>query len=460
MNGLSITLSWVLIHSLWMAASIWIIISLVELFIQKSSYRRAIKALGLIGFNLAIIIGFVMELPNVSEGNSEWMLFEETLFIETELGFVDQFKLLINQYSPIISVIWILGALIGVIRMSKQKHDLNQIQRYASRPTDGQINSLLRRLSEQLNIKRYVTLLESEMISSPMTAGFLKPIIYIPTGLSTGLSYDEIESILLHEMAHIKRNDYLLNWLLVITETLFFFNPILLHMVKQLRREMEYTCDDEVLNEQNEISYARTLIKLEEFNLNNKLSLQAKNNNSEFSKRINRMIKQQKPVMHQKLVVTSLLAITLVLSSAFTSKTLKEDQEPKPVSISVEHQKEQQDTLRFTNREDMVAKIKTMKESDFKGVVIMVNDKEIKFIRGKSNALKKADEMMKEINAELIKDGLLNENHQKMTLMFQYSDLLNGKANLGDKYEKYKAIFNRYFPVYDSFATTRVFRYK
>ena len=68
--------------------------------------------------------------------------------------------------------------------------------------------------------------------------------------------------------------------------------------------------------------------------------------------------------------------------------------------------------------------------------------------------------MMEEIQTELIADGLLNPNRPKMTLMFQYSDLLNGEANLGKHYEKYKAIFNRYFPKYDSYACTRVFRYQ
>ena len=92
--------------------------------------------------------------------------------------------------------------------------------------------------------------------------------------------------------------------------------------------------------------------------------------------------------------------------------------------------------------------------------VYFVEGKQIKVIRAVDNALDKADEMMEEIRAELIKDKLLREDRPKMTLMFQYSDLLNGKANLGQHYEKYKAIFNRYFPKYDSYATTRIFRYK
>ncbi len=69
------------------------------------------------------------------------------------------------------------------------------------------------------------------------------------------------------------------------------------------------------------------------------------------------------------------------------------------------------------------------------------------------------EKMMKHIRKELIKDGILSEENSKVKLMFQYSDLLNGKVVLGDKYQKYKKIFNDYFPKYDSYATTRVFKF-
>ena len=93
-------------------------------------------------------------------------------------------------------------------------------------------------------------------------------------------------------------------------------------------------------------------------------------------------------------------------------------------------------------------------------VVIMKDGKPVKFVRGVNNALAKSKEMMEEVQRELVKDGILNENKTKITLMFQYSDVLQGERTLGKHYEKYKAILNKYFPVYDSFATTRVFRYK
>lgn len=71
-----------------------------------------------------------------------------------------------------------------------------------------------------------------------------------------------------------------------------------------------------------------------------------------------------------------------------------------------------------------------------------------------------ADSMMNEIHTQLISDGVLNENRKRIILMFQYSDILNGPSTLGKHYVKYKAIFQRYFPGYDTFATTRAFSLK
>ena len=72
-------------------------------------------------------------------------------------------------------------------------------------------------------------------------------------------------------------------------------------------------------------------------------------------------------------------------------------------------------------------------------------------------AIKKGKMMMEEIHNELIKDQIVNEDRKRVVLMFQYSDILNGKSTLGRHYDKYKGIFHKYFPGYDTFATTRAF---
>ena len=114
----------------------------------------------------------------------------------------------------------------------------------------------------QLGIRKKVMLRYSRYISSPLTFGFIKPFILLPFSLVNRLSTAEVESILLHELCHIKNHDYLLNWIVILTENIYFFNPFLLLIIKKLKGEREKNCDVQVLNfNYSRIEYAETLLK-------------------------------------------------------------------------------------------------------------------------------------------------------------------------------------------------------
>ena len=287
-----------------------------------------------------------------------------------------------------------------------------------------------------------------------MTVGILKPIIYFPTGLISGFTSEELDTILRHELTHIKHHDYLINTILVIIETLFFFNPFVLVMIGDLRREMEYVCDDEVIQVHNEFAYSRALMKLQEITISNQVAMAAKGNNSEFKNRIERMIYPNKTKFSPKAGIAILLFATILVSSAFVGNAT-----PERAMVDVLEQDVKQDTLKAKTLKEVKALLLNKDSAELANTLVLVDGKPIKLIKGNSNALKKADKMMKEVQKELVKDGLLNEHKTKITLMFQYSDVLQGEKTLGKHYEKYKAILNKYFPVYDSFATTRVFKY-
>ncbi len=113
-------------------------------------------------------------------------------------------------------------------------------------------------------IKRKVKLWLSNNIHTPLTFGFFKPIILLPVALVNQLSIEQTESLLLHELSHIKSNDYLLNWLLISMETIFFFNPFVLSICQQIRTEREKSCDQQVIDfKYSPIRYAETLLKAE-----------------------------------------------------------------------------------------------------------------------------------------------------------------------------------------------------
>lgn len=449
-------LAWMLVHSLWIGLGTWVLINILSAFFVKSKSRRRIKIGSLLLFFAVVLVALFKEFSSITPESGFWYLNTETFSLDSSLSWFDQLKQWISLNSAFISGIWAIGILIGAARYALNRKALTRCQHSAIPCANEDVLHHLQQIRKALNIRRSISIQVSVLVDSPMTVGFIKPIIYLPISLISGFSSDELEIILRHELAHIKRHDYLINLFLVILETLFFFNPIVLLLVRDLRREMEYVCDDEVLMAHNQFDYAKALLKLQENSISYQVALAAQNNNSEFKNRVERMMNLNKPKTGSKASLIVLLFAILLVSSAFVGNTVPEESSV-PVSLQ---QETQQDTIKVKTREELNAKTKELGFDSIAKKIVMLNGERVRFVKDKNKSLEKADKMMKEIQKELVKDGILNENKEKITLMFQYSDVLNGKASLGGQYEKYKAILNRYFPTYDSFATTRVFRYK
>lgn len=120
--------------------------------------------------------------------------------------------------------------------------------------------------ANQFGIRRKVSLWYSHAIHTPITFGYLKPVILLPVALVNNLSISETETLIIHELSHIKSNDYFFNWLLIICETLFFFNPFIKIIVTKIKMEREKNCDTRVLQfKYSALGYAETLLKIARF---------------------------------------------------------------------------------------------------------------------------------------------------------------------------------------------------
>lgn len=116
----------------------------------------------------------------------------------------------------------------------------------------------------QFGIKQKVKLWLSSSIHTPITFGFFKPIILLPVALINNINTKQAETLILHELTHIRTNDYLLNWFLMVGETIFFFNPFIINLCKKIRLEREKNCDINVLSfEYSPVLYAETLLQAE-----------------------------------------------------------------------------------------------------------------------------------------------------------------------------------------------------
>ncbi len=120
--------------------------------------------------------------------------------------------------------------------------------------------------SQHLGIRRKVSIWLSGQISSPLTYGWLKPVILLPVALVNRLSQDEIETLIMHELAHISARDFSWNFLVVASDVLFFFNPFVAFLTRELKAEREKNCDMNVLQfKHSPLIYAGSLLKTARF---------------------------------------------------------------------------------------------------------------------------------------------------------------------------------------------------
>ncbi len=174
----------------------------------------------------------------------------------------------INESTRWIVPLWLLGVTLMALRLGLGWGRI-QVWRYtASHLTDARLLARFAELSAQMNLTDRVRLLVSDRIAGPMTLGWIKPVILVPTQILTGLSAPQLEAILLHELAHVARYDYLVNLLQSVVEVVLFYHPAVWWLGRQIRDIREECCDETALRlGANRLVYAKALAGLAELHL-------------------------------------------------------------------------------------------------------------------------------------------------------------------------------------------------
>ena len=159
------------------------------------------------------------------------------------------------------SLLWLFGTSVLLMRLLGKLLLLNKLKYQQNAPVTAQWHNRISQLAGTLGIEKSVRALESALVKTPVTLGHLKPIILVPVGMLSSLPPEQVEALLLHELAHIKRNDFLVNLLQEVLEALCFFNPAIWWISSQVRQERENCCDDMALyhNPQNRLAYIQAL---------------------------------------------------------------------------------------------------------------------------------------------------------------------------------------------------------
>jgi beta-lactamase regulating signal transducer with metallopeptidase domain len=175
-------------------------------------------------------------------------------------------RLRVEPWLPLLLAIWLSGVSILTLRLMS---GWLWVQRLKSRRVTVAADcwqQMAAKLSRRLHIARSIRLLESSAVDVPTVIGWLSPVVLLPASALSGLAPHQLEAILAHELAHIRRHDYLVNLLQTLVETLLFYHPAVWWVSRQIRIERENCCDDLAVSLCGDpYTYARALASLEEF---------------------------------------------------------------------------------------------------------------------------------------------------------------------------------------------------
>jgi|GEM_PF-5917038 len=216
----------------------------------------------------------------------------------------------LSRCIPLALCIYIAGVLVMTTRILLAYSQTRVLRTKGLFAVPRAYSDHLEQVCQQLHLKSNIRLYLSERVNIPVMMGFIKPVILLPVAIATHLSTVQIEAIITHELAHIRRQDYLVNFFQSIVEAVFFFNPFVWLLSKVMREEREKSCDELVVREISAYTYATALLALEKINGTKQLTLAANGHKSfKLLNRIKLFTMKQNPIMTVKQKALSLLLI-------------------------------------------------------------------------------------------------------------------------------------------------------
>ncbi|TWU44956.1 Regulatory protein BlaR1 [Novipirellula aureliae] len=178
--------------------------------------------------------------------------------------FMEQATSVVQPWLPVATVIWLLGVMLLSLRPLVGCLRVLTLRRSGLYPLSEIHCQLSERLIERLGVPHVVEFAQSTLVEVPTVVGYLRPMVLLPVSTLTGLTISELELVLAHELAHIRRHDYLFNLCQTLIEALLFYHPGMWWVSSQIRQERENCCDDvAVAMSGDRATYIRALAQLE-----------------------------------------------------------------------------------------------------------------------------------------------------------------------------------------------------
>ena len=317
-----------LLDSLWQGAILIVFCTLVLTLMRSkpARWRYRLVLACILALPIAGVVTFLghyeAEVPitatafEMTDGYIAMPIIETTA-VTTEAetpGIIERWQAWSVANAQWVVMLWVIGLALFAMRLTGGFYMVYNLRNSASHIQDEYWTAQLQALVTRLRIQLPVQLKESVKVNSPIVIGYLKPVIIFPLGLLQGLPTDQVEAILLHELAHIKRHDYLINLLVSLLQAVYFYHPAFWWLQKQLDAEREFSCDDLVLGEMSQLSLVKALTAVKEFQMSQYSPALG------FASRKNQLLKRVERIMKKKTKTNwlgGLISMSVLLLSFF-----------------------------------------------------------------------------------------------------------------------------------------------
>jgi beta-lactamase regulating signal transducer with metallopeptidase domain len=350
-------LGWTLLHFVWQAAALALLLAIILQFLRQSTASLRYGAACLILLLMAVLpVATLCAISVASDSQTPLTPGPEaialpvaaplpismpltTLESDLHISWQQRLSQLTESALPYLVFAWLLGVAMLSLRHVGAWICLQRLRQKQLSPVSASLEQVLHTLAQRLKVSRPVQLMESARVQIPTVIGWMRPIILLPATALTGLTSSQIEVLLAHELAHIRRCDYLSNMLQIAVETLGFYHPAVWWVSRTIRSERENCCDDLAVAVCGDPKgYAQALAEMEDIRCHQvEMALAASGGN--LLKRVSRLLGKDMPQgaqryrMHAVVAVVLLFAMAIPTALAF-SRAHEDDTVPTVVSSS------------------------------------------------------------------------------------------------------------------------------
>ena len=292
-------LGWALVHAVWQGAGIAAALALALRLSRPSPALRYALACGALAAMLAapvltfIVLSASADRASASgnasrtaiaapsspaapvatapraiaaEASSPMAIVEATT--AKPLSRLDRWREALTPAMPTLVWLWMAGLVVGILRVGGGLVFAGRLRWQGTRPLPAEWMQTVERLARRFGLSRPIAARASTRVGSPSVIGWVRPVLLVPAAALAGLSPQQLEAVLAHELAHIRRHDYLVNLLQMVAETVLFYHPAVWYVSGRVRDEREHCCDNLAVAACGDaVVYASALAELERLRL-------------------------------------------------------------------------------------------------------------------------------------------------------------------------------------------------